>query len=720
MTATDDRTAQRLSRGPEIAVEPPNEHAGSDGPGELVPVDPPEQAKTIYATAVAARTSDRRPIVPAWARNRDEARALLGWLARYGAHVTAYHATRAPLYGLRLAARAPRGLLVALVAVLGWVFDREAAPLRVQAVARGSVDEYMKLTRERNTRVRRRGTVVLAALTAPVVVLLVAWVARWATTPAGAAPPGFLPDLPGWADLLAAVVVVGVLGKLGTPADRRVLDPAVVSTSAPPRLTAEVVTRALQSLGIAAMTNRGATISYVAPITRDGPGWRADVDLPFGVTVADVAERRDRLASGLRRPLSAVWPEPVAEQHAGRLVLWVGDQPLSQVKPQAWPLVKTGGVELIGGDFPFGVDQRQRQVRVSLAETNALIGSLPGGGKTAAVRVLALAAALDPHAELRIHEHKGSGDLAALERVAHRYTRGVADPMIAATVESMREVAAALERRAEIIARLPREVVPDSKVTPELARRRGSGLHPLVLVVDEAQEVFKHREYGDEAAVLAEQIIKRGRALGVIAVFATQRPDAQSLPTGVSGNVGVRFCLRVTDQTANDMVLGTSMYKNGIRATQFTARDKGIGYLVGVRDDPVVVRTYYIDALDAEKVATRARATREAVGTLTGHAAGETGEQLTPAASLLDDLRTVFATIEVDKVWSEDLCARLAELRPELYGRLTPEALAAAVKPYGLTTGQVWGRLPDGSGANRRGLDRADVLAALERRQLNR
>src|SRR3954466_6643480 len=47
----------------------------------------------------------------------------------------------------------------------------------------------------------------------------------------------------------------------------------------------------LQPLGIAAMSAKGATIAYPAPITRDGPGWRADVDLPFGVT----GRRRARL-----------------------------------------------------------------------------------------------------------------------------------------------------------------------------------------------------------------------------------------------------------------------------------------------------------------------------------------------------------------------------------------------------------------------------------------
>jgi S-DNA-T family DNA segregation ATPase FtsK/SpoIIIE len=670
--------------------------------GGLVPVDPPEPPRTLYGTALAARTADRRPIVPAWARNRDEARQLARWLARYGAHVAVYHLTRLPKYGIKLLCLMPLGVVAAAVGMLRWVFDAEAAPLRVGAVSRGAVDEYLKLSRQRNLRVRRRGAVAVVALAVlALAAVLVAAVA------------------PEQVQLVVVLLMVAVLGKLGVPDDVRILDPVTVNASAPPRLTAEVVTRALQSLGIAAMTAKGASIAYTAPITRDGPGWRADVDLPFGVTVADVMERRDRLASGLRRPLSAVWPEPSAEQHAGRLILWVGDQPLNAVRPAVWPLARTGRVDLLGGAFPFGVDQRHRPVMVSLAETNALVGSLPGGGKTSAVRVLALAAALDPLAELRVSEHKGSGDLSALERVAHRYVSGVADDAIAATLASLREVHGELERRARVISRLPRDLAPDSKVTPELAAQRALGLHPLVQIIDEAQEVFAHQEFGDEAGKLCEAIIKRGRALGVILILATQRPDSKSLPTGVSTNVGVRFCLRVMDQTANDMVLGTSSYKNGIRATTLTPRDKGIGYLVGVGDEPVVVRTFYLDRVEADRIAERARRVREQAGRLTGYCVGEQ-VPVTAAASLLDDLAVVFATITVEKVWSEDVVARLAELRPELYSGWTPEALAAAVKPYGITTGQVWGRTADGGGANRRGLAREAVMSAVERRTASR
>ena len=49
--------------------------------------------------------------------------------------------------------------------------------------------------------------------------------------------------------------------------------------------------RALGALGIGAMNQAIAQeparprSTFKAPITRDGPGWRADLDLPYGVTV---------------------------------------------------------------------------------------------------------------------------------------------------------------------------------------------------------------------------------------------------------------------------------------------------------------------------------------------------------------------------------------------------------------------------------------------------
>lgn len=109
----------------------------------------------------------------------------------------------------------------------------------------------------------------------------------------------------------------------------------------------------------------------------------------------------------------------------------------------------------------------------------------------------------------------------------------------------------------------------------------------------------------------------------------------------------------------------------------------------------------------------RARAMREAAGTLSGYALGEDVEQpLTPAASLLDDLRVIFATIETDWSWSEDLVVKLAETKPELYAGWDTDTLARTLSGLGVTTRQLNRTGPDGRRANRRGVTAADLPVA--------
>jgi len=234
-----------------------------------------------------------------------------------------------------------------------------------------------------------------------------------------------------------------------------------------------------------------------------------------------------------------------------------------------------------------------------------------------------------------------------------------------------------------------------------------------------------HPEYGStpnkvgEAEWLCTKILKRGPALGITLILSTQRPDKASLPTQISANVGLRFCLRVMGQVENDMVLGTSMYQNGYRATTFREIDKGIGYLVG-ETDPQVVRTAYLDGPAAEKICARARSLRESAGRLTGHALGEQPAAASSASVLtvLDDVAAVLGG--QDKIWSEVLLERLADHRPDVYDGWGADSLAAALKPHGVTPRQVWGTTADGRGANRRGYDRADVTAAITRRDQRR
>lgn len=684
------------------------DESDEEGPSRAVPVDPPEGQEPPPAAGSGAW----QPVLPAWVRSRAEIGSRATWAVRYAGHTCAYHTVRSPLYAARLAAHSPRGAARATVACCRWIWDAENKTARSDALGAHDTQQYLKLSELRDEHVRKRLTVAmlaLLALTAGVVLLILAD-SRVLHLAAGAA-------------------VVALLGVAGRVPDKPVASRAVVSTTVA-KLTSDTVIGALGSLGIAGINqalSKGSGIYFPKPITREGPGWRADVDLPLGVTVGDILERRKALASGLRRPLGCVWPEADPAEHEGRLVLWVGDEDLAKATPKAWPLAKSGTVSLFE-PAPFGTDPRGRVVTVLLMYANVLIGAMPGAGKTFALRVLMLAAALDATAQLRVFELKGSGDLSALEPVAHHYASGPDEGTIEACVASMREVYRELERRAKTLAELPRELCPENKVTPELARRRSLGLYPLVLAIDECQELFAHDRYGKEAAELATAIIKRGRALGVILILATQRPDRDSLPTGISANVGIRFCLRVMGQTENDMILGTSSYKNGIRATTFTARDKGIGWLVGAAEEPQIARGAYLDNPAAERVIARARAAREKAGTITGHAAGETTSSQNATHSVVLDIAAVLTSNDT-KVWSETIVERLAELRPEVYGdwaaqdtRAKANALAAALKPFGIDTHQVHGYTSDGKPANRRGITADDIRQAAHhlRRKHNR
>lgn len=681
--------ANDLGRAP---LAPPEAAADSEPP---VMVDPPHKfgRPGILDRARGARP---RPVIPAWARSRADFGTAVRWAGAYAGHVSAYHAVRMPWYGLRLTLRAPRGAARFVGGSLRWLADTEGEPLRQVAASREDIEEYLKLSRQRDRRVRWRTLVGLMAAVLGTLGLLALYVLA-----------------PAWLLTMSAAVAILALGRLGQPADDPVIHRAVDTPKAT-RLTSDIVLRALGSLGIPAIhqaqAKGGPGFAFTAPITRDGPGWLAEGDLPYGVTVTDIIDRREKLASGLRRPLGCVWPEAVPDEHTGRLRLWVGDQDMSQTRQAKWPLLDAKPLDLFAAQ-PFATDQRGRWVGQSLMYVSGIIGAVPRMGKTFLLRLLLLIACLDPRAEIHAYDLKGTGDLSAIGRIAHRYRAGDEDDDIAYALADLRELRTELRRRAKVLRELPKDLCPESKVTSTLADMKKLGLHPIVIGVDECQVWFEHPKYGAEFEEHCTDLVKRGPALGITLVLATQRPDSKSLPTGISANATVRWCLKVMGQIENDMVLGTGSYKRGIRANTLAWTDKGICWFVGEGADARIVRSVYVDAPAAETLTLRVRDLRTAAGTLTGHALGE--EPTTDAGSydLLTDLAAAFPSGK-DKAWSEDLLARLAELRPDVYTQWTAEQLAAAVRPYGVRTVQIWGTTDDGKGVNRRGLRRTDVSAA--------
>ncbi|WP_369377397.1 cell division protein FtsK [Streptomyces sp. cg36] len=699
MAADSDRASSVTDR----PTQPPDSTSSeSADPDTTVVVDRPggPTGPTLMDRVLGSK---RRPVIPVWAQSWTEFQTAGKGVAAFGWHVAAYHAVRTPWYAFRLTLQAPRGALRFVGGAARWVVDLEGEPFRQAAASREDIDDYLKLSRQRDRRVRWRTVVAAcAAVVGPTTALALYVLA------------------PAWLLGLAGSVITLALGRLGQPADAPVIHRAVEIPKAT-KLTSDIVLRALGSLGIPAINQAqskgGEGFTFTGPITRDGPGWLATGDLPYGVTVTDVIDRRERLASGLRRPLGTVWPEAVPDEHTGRLKLWVGDQDMSQTKQPDWPLAKSGTVDLFQ-PVPWGTDQRGRWVAVTLMYLAGVIGAIPRMGKTFLLRELLLIAALDPRAEVHSYDLKGTGDLDPVgDAVSYRHRAGDDEEDIRYALTSMRELQGELRRRTKVIRSLPRDICPESKVTTELASKRSLGLHPIVVGVDECQKWFEHPKYGKELEEICTDLVKRGPATGIVLLLATQRPDDASLPKGISANASARWCLKVMSHIENDLVLGTGAYKRGVRATMFAWDDKGICYFLGEGADARIVRSIKIDGVQAELIAGHARKMRERAGTLAGYALGQEPEASASAAyDLLADLLIAMPEGK-SKVWNEDIVARLAELRPDAYGEWTAEQLAPALKPHGIRPIQVWGTAEDGKGANRRGIRRADVVKAVAERE---
>ncbi|SNR34985.1 AAA family ATPase [Actinomadura mexicana] len=667
------------------------------------PVDQPDNGPGVGWIAERRGRLDAAPqVFPVWLRDRSQLTDSAWFVARWYGQEAAFHSVRAPLYTLRLWAGAPRGTTRAGRAWWRWVTDADARPVEAKA-ALSDPDTWTRFitVQSRRTGPRRRLSLVVAVPA----VLLVTLAAVL---------------LPGWALTAAGAVALSVLGWVGKDPDRPIVT-RYVAVHLQRRLDSSEIETALEAIGIK------GRVDFTAPIQVDGPGWRAELDLPRSTTAAKVLDKREDLAAAMRRPISTVWPEGDRAAHPGRLVLWVAREDPAKSPRKLWPLMRDGQADVFGA-LPFGFDPRGNLVTITLMYSNLLVGGIPGSGKTSCALAIVLACALDPTAKLHVFELKGSGDLHSVQAVCHRYVSGDDDEDLQAALEGLRAGIVEQKRRAEFIKGLPASQTPEGRrVTRALVERYPEqDLGPRVIVVDEAQELFTHPDYKDEAADLCTRLIKKGRAYGIILILLTQNPDAPSLPSSVSSSVGTRLCLAVMDWRSNNNVLGTGAHERGLRATEISASEQGTGILVRGRDG-LTVRAAFIKQTEAEEIGKRALALRIAAGTLSGQAAGET-VQAADQTTLIDHLRAVWPAGE-DAVHSWPLVQALAVYRPDLYAEWVPadsegldeaqvkEArtaaatmLANALKRYGVTTRQINRR---GAGGGGKGV-RWDDLAALD------
>ena len=654
---------------------------------------------------------EQRAIVPDWFKTSAGRRAMAAHWATTAARTTAFHVTRLPLYWARLAGRSPIGLGRICRAVERWAGDHSTDDTRADIAETLRTTHHAQLAQrhldaeEAHRRsVRARWGVVIAAT---VLLGFVAW-----TTLAGLA---LFPRL------AALAGVVSALGVVGRDTSKPLISRQVYRGGRPQRPDAGLVVEALRHCGIGALSSAikndpDNAVRFTGPATRSGPGWRIDCDLPPGVTAGEVAEKRDKIAATLRRPLGCVWPEGDPDQHEGRLSLYVSDSPMSAGGPLPWTLTRGGETNVFTGTT-IGIDKRGEPIAVTLMFASGIIGALPRMGKSFLLRLLVLTMALDKRTKIYVYNLKGGADFNACRHFAHSYRSGDSDEDLATALADLREIQSEMRRRYKLLERLALErpdICPEGKVTDELASNPALGLHPIGLAADECQVWFADADDKADFEALCTDIVKRGPAVGIMAWLATQRVDAASVPSGISSNAVLRFCLKVMGQVENDMILGTSMYKAGFRATAFSRRDLGIAYLAGEGADPVIVKAAFVDGSDAERIALRARAVREGTGWLTGLAAGDEAVAADEdTTSFLDHLLAAWPG-DTKKVSHEIMAGHLAAYRPDMFEDITPDKVSSRGRSHGLDPADNC-KGTDGKWT-RKGFARDNLLEVLARR----
>jgi S-DNA-T family DNA segregation ATPase FtsK/SpoIIIE len=300
-------------------------------------------------------------------------------------------------------------------------------------------------------------------------------------------------------------------------------------------------------------------------------GWRARFALARGQTIHDVIAKTPAIESALGTHRGAVRVYPTRDDMANRFELRVLDtDPHADAIP--WP---GPSVHSITEPIDLGPFEDATSARVLILRRHTLIGGIAGSGKSGGISVLMGNLSASPDVVIWAIDLKRGMELQPWASCIDR---------LATTPEQARallcDALAVLEARAAWLTTQGRRVW---EPTPE---------HPaLVIVIDEYAELS---DDAPEATTDTDSIARRGRAVAVTLIAATQRPTQKAMGKGaVRSQMDVRVSFRVRERKDVDLILGHGMLSAGWHAHTLNAPGK---FLVSAQehDTPRRGRAYLV------------------------------------------------------------------------------------------------------------------------------
>lgn len=342
----------------------------------------------------------------------------------------------------------------------------------------------------------------------------------------------------------------------------------------------------------------GLAGSRVLSAVVDVWGWRARIALRGGQTVSDVVAHVPAIESGLGTRPGAVRVEP-DPAHAGRATIRVlATDPHAEAIPWTGPSVRS-----ITQPITLGVFEDATPVRVSFLRRHGLLGGIAGSGKSGILNVIVANLAACADVVLWGIDLKGGMELrpwvACLDRLA---------TTPAEATQLQRDAVGILEARARAMGEGSERVWNPSPQHPA-----------LVIITDEYAELAENAPLAADAA---DSVARRGRALAVTELAATQRPTQQAMGKGaLRSQMDIRIALRVRERRDTDLILGQGMLAAGWHAHTLDAPGKFLISAEGL-DHPRRARGFLVTDGDVVTEAARWAPIRPPLDDLSAAAVG--------------------------------------------------------------------------------------------------
>jgi S-DNA-T family DNA segregation ATPase FtsK/SpoIIIE len=650
------------------------------------------------------------PVLPAWARNWASVKANHAALWKVGWWHARYHGIRSPKYAVKIAGYSTRGAFRGsrkLWPVLAAQdHTRTVKALRAQSKAKPEdVDLALRYQIAHRARTEARR-----------------W--RWGTAAlffgAGAVALSFASL---GLQLAVGCMVCAGLTAIGWSDEAQILDHGT-----PPlriAMDAQQLNDSLRAVGLLKQgkgDDEGPKVNCIMGPLRDGNGWSVLFDLPRGggKTAADVLAKRTSIAAELGvDEIQVIMSRVRAAKggHAGRVSMWVADDDPYLAEPVVSPLVKAEKFD-VWDPIPFGHEARGNRITLPIIWQSMFFGGLPRRGKTFSQRLLSAAGILDPWVRHYVADGKGGADWMPMRAVAHRMVMGAEDDAIDALKAMLKELLAEMERRFALFRSLPTSLCPQGKLTKELQVKYK--LPFIFVTIDELQEYLTAMEKDEKDQVINDlcRIARRGPAAGFISNFASQRPDADSVPTKLREIITIRYSTQVVDQTSSDMVLGKGKASQGADASVLSEDHMGVGVLVTGPASFVTVKADYLDGPAFVQICSKGRDLRKAAGQLSGDALGDVtssaAEQGYTVPEVISDV--LEAMRHSVRMFTTDLLAALVRIDEDTYGDWDAEKLAAELEKAGVRRSSKQVKI---NGENRAGYQRRDIEDAVPVELLN-